>query len=169
MENRVTQDSADTFQNRFERALDLHRVRPDDTDRNDASARQPRAVSAGLLYPKLSHDIVGAAIEVHRHIGPGQLESVYQTTMVHELGLRGIAHRTQVPVELLYKGLFVTTFRLDLVVDDRVVVELKAVDRFHPEHRAQVISYLRATGIRLGLLINFNAPLIHRAVIRVVL
>ena len=64
---------------------------------------------------------------MHRHIGPGQLESVYQTTMVHELGLRGIAHRTQVPVELLYKGLFVTTFRLDLVVDDRVVVELKAV------------------------------------------
>jgi len=164
----MSRESTGDFQQQFDRELDRRGARLSPSQLRPAEAVQ-RRVGPTLLYPQLSHDIVGAAIEVHRHIGPGQLESVYQSTMVHELGLRGIRYQTQVPVELSYKGLFVTTFRLDLVVDNLIIVELKAVDRPHPVHRAQLVSYLRATGLRLGLLVNFNVELVHRSVMRVVL
>lgn len=161
-------DHSTEFQQRFESELDRRGARSNDMNARSSGDPARQGVGPGVLYPALSHAIVGAAIRVHRHIGAGQLESVYQTAMVHELGLQEIPYRTQVPVDLLYKGLFVTTFRLDLVVDDRVVVELKAVERYHPAHRAQVVSYLRATGLRLGLLINFNAPMVHQTVMRII-
>jgi len=112
---------------------------------------------------------VGAAIEVHRHIGPGQLESVYQRALAHELRLRGIPHRAQTPIVSRYKGEYVGDFFADLIVDDTIIVELKAVSGFHAVHVAQVLSYLRATNLRLGLLINFDVPVLWRGVRRVVL
>ncbi len=126
-------------------------------------------VSERVLYAELSHAIVGAAIEVHRHLGPGKLESTYQSALDEELTLRGIAHRGQVPIALRYKGRDVGTFVLDFIVEDKIVLELKAVDREHPVHKAQVLSYLHATTLRLGLLINFNVPVLWRGVQRVVL
>ena len=123
----------------------------------------------GLLYPELSHAIVGAAIEVHRHVGPGQLESVYQRALGKELVRRKIPARAQVPVDMLYKGESVGEFFVDFVVDDKIVLELKATDRPHGAHVAQVISYLRATKLKLGLLMNFNAPVMYRGVRRVIL
>jgi GxxExxY protein len=110
----------------------------------------------GIMYPELSWEVVGAAIEVHKHIGPGQLESVYQSSMQCELRLRGIAYRTQVPVQLCFKGERVGTFYADLIVEDTIILELKAVRRLEPVHTAQLLSYLSATNLRLGILMNFN-------------
>ena len=121
-----------------------------------------------LVHKELAREIVGAAIEVHRHLGPGQLERVYQAALELELELRGMAFRRQVPVPLMYKGKAVGEFFVDLVVDGKVIVELKAVERDNPLFTAQVISYLRATKLRLGLLMNFNSPVLWRGVRRIV-
>ena len=132
-------------------------------------ATKPHQTWSGLLYPELSHAIVGAAIEVHRHVGPGQLESVYQRALGKELARRNLPARAQVPVDMLYKGESVGEFFVDFVVDDKIVLELKATDRPHGAHVAQVISYLRATKLKLGLLMNFNTPVMYRGVRRVIL
>jgi GxxExxY protein len=111
--------------------------------------------------------IVGAAIEVHRALGPGLLESVYEECLAMELGLRGIAYARQQPVPLNYKGQRVgTDLRIDLVVNDRVVVELKAVEKLLPVHEAQILTYLRLTQKQIGLLINFNVPLLKDGIRR---
>ena len=122
-----------------------------------------------LVHKELAREIVGAAIEVHRHLGPGQLERVYQAALELELELRGMPFRRQVPVPLMYKGQAVGEFFVDLVVDGKVIVELKAVERYNPVFTAQVISYLRATKLRLGLLVNFNLPVLWRGVRRIVI
>jgi GxxExxY protein len=118
---------------------------------------------------RLAQEVIGAAIEVHRTLGPGFLESVYEQAMGIELGLRGISSERQVPVAVNYKGHSIGESRLDLLVDGRLVVELKAVDQFAPIHTAQVMSYLKATGHQLGLLINFNVIRLKDGVKRVVL
>ncbi len=123
----------------------------------------------GVRHAELSHAIVGAAIEVHRRIGPGQLESVYQRSLASELTYRAIPFRAQVPIEMHYRGECVGEFFADFIVDDKVILELKSVDRFHAVHTAQLLSYLRATKLRLGLLLNFNAPILVRGVRRIVL
>jgi len=111
--------------------------------------------------------IIGAAIEVHRTLGPGLLESVYEECLVVELGLRGIPCVRQRPVPLQYKGLTIgTDLKIDLVVDDRVVVELKAVEKLLPIHEAQILTYLRLTSKEIGLLINFNVPLLKEGIRR---
>ncbi len=115
------------------------------------------------MYSELSHRIIGAAIEVHRHLGPGQLESVYERALAQELAFREIPHRTQVPITVHYKGCCVGEFFADLIVDDKIVVELKAVTALHAVHVAQTLSYLDAAGLRLGLLINFNVPVLCQA------
>ena len=122
----------------------------------------------GLLYAELSHAILGACIEVHRHIGPGQLESVYQRAVEHELALREIPFRAQVPIAMIYKGERVGDFFADLIIDDKVIVELKTVEHLLAVHTAQVLSYLRSTRLRLGLLVNFNVPVLVRGVKRLV-
>src|SRR5687768_13541879 len=105
----------------------------------------------------LTHQIIGSAIEVHRILGPGLLESVYETALCYELGTRGLRVERQVLVPVLYKGLRLNTgIRLDLRVSERVVVEVKSVERLHDIHRAQLLTYLRLTGLRVGLLFNFN-------------
>jgi GxxExxY protein len=121
-----------------------------------------------LLYAELSHAIVGAAIEVHRHLGPGQLEAVYERALARELETRGVRFRRQVPIEVDYKGERVGECFADLIVEDKILVELKAVIGFHSVHVAQVLGYLRATRLRLGLLVNFNVPVLCRSVRRLI-
>ena len=110
--------------------------------------------------------IIGAAIEVHRSLGPGLLESAYEECLCHELHLRGLDCKRQVPLPLLYKGLKLECgYKIDLIVRDEVVLELKAVERLLPIHEAQLLTYLKLTGKRVGLLINFNVPLLTQGII----
>jgi GxxExxY protein len=114
--------------------------------------------------------IIGAAIEVHRHLGPGLLESAYEECLCHELHLRGIDFRRQVDLPVEYKGLKLDCgYRLDLIVHEEVVVELKCVERVLPVHEAQLLTYMMLTGKRVGLLINFNVPLLTKGITRRVL
>lgn len=105
---------------------------------------------------RLAHDVIGAAIEVHRVLGAGFLEKVYEEALSLELALRGVPHTRQSPVALTYKGESVGEARLDLLVGDELIVELKPVESLHLIQHARVINYLKATGFSLGLLINFN-------------
>jgi len=114
----------------------------------------------------LAHRVIGAAIEVHRVLGPGYLESVYEEALCLEMEARGIPFVRQYPIGVDYKG---GEARLDLLVGGILVVELKAVDALGPIHTAQVLSYLKATGRELALLINFNTVLLHKGIKRVVL
>jgi GxxExxY protein len=116
----------------------------------------------------LARAVIGAAIEVHRHLGPGYLEEVYEEALCIELEQRRITYSRQHPVAVAYKGHQVGESRLDLLVGGVLVVELKAVDALAPIHTAQVMSYLKATGCRLGLLINFNVPMLKSGIKRIV-
>jgi len=118
---------------------------------------------------RLAHDVIGAAIDVHREIGPGFLESVYQNALCYELTLRNIKHIPQAPAAVTYKGYPVGEGRIDILVESRLIVEIKAVDAYEPIHHAQVISYLKATQLSLGLLINFNMPILKDGIRRVIL
>ena len=122
----------------------------------------------GEELDELAHRVIGAAIEVHRLVGPGFLETVYEGAISVELTLRGIPFARQVPIGLQYKGTTVGEARLDLLVDDCLVVELKAVEQIAPIHVAQTLSYLKATRLRLGLLINFNVTTLRRGIKRVI-
>lgn len=118
---------------------------------------------------QLAHAVIGAAIEVHRALGPGFLESVYEEALSFELEQRAIPFTRQHIISVSYKGRPVGEGRLDMLVAGWLVVELKAVDVLAPIHMAQVISYLKATGHKLGLLINFNVPILKQGIRRVVL
>ena len=120
-------------------------------------------------FNSLTHEVIGAAIEVHRELGPGFLESIYEEALCAELRLRSIEHERQSLVKVAYKGHAIGDLRLDLLVRRKLVVELKAVEALLPVHSAQVIAYLRATGLHLGLLINFNVPALKDGVRRIVL
>jgi GxxExxY protein len=118
----------------------------------------------------LTEKIIGAAIEVHRVLGPGLLESAYEECLCHELHLRGIAFVRQQPLPVVYKGVRLDCgYRLDVVVEGRVIVELKTVDRILPIHEAQLLTYLRLAGIRTGLILNFNVPVLRQGIKRMVL
>jgi len=105
----------------------------------------------------LSHDLIGAAIEVHRVLGPGLLEAAYEGAYCQELTLRNIPHARQQAMPVHYKGAtFDTGYRLDILVDDRIVLELKAIEKLLPLHSAQLLTYLRLGNYSLGLLVNFN-------------
>ena len=111
--------------------------------------------------------IIGAAIEVHRALGPGLLESAYEECLRHELHLRGVAFERQVNLPVLYKGLlFDCGYKMDLVVERQIVLELKAVESILPVHKAQLLTYLKLSQKQVGLLINFNVPLMTRGIIR---
>lgn len=123
-------------------------------------------------YPhkELTERIIGAAIEVHRGLGPGLLESAYQSCLAKEFELRGIPFEREVPVPVEYKGLQVDcSYRLDFLVDQKVVIEIKAVDALAPIYEAQLITYLKLTGCPVGLLINFNVKLLKNGLLRRVL
>jgi len=113
--------------------------------------------------------VVGAAIEVHRHLGPGLLESVYQQCLRHELELRGANVQTELRLQGNYKGhMFDIDYRMDMLVNNCVVVELKVVEKLLPVHKAQLLSYLRLSDKKLGLLINFNETLVKNGIKRIV-
>ena len=117
----------------------------------------------------LTQAVIGAAVEVHRELGPGLLESVYEVCLEHELIMRGVAVQRQVRLPLVYRGLELEVgYRIDLFVADEVVVEVKAVEKLQPIHEAQLLTYLRLSDSRIGLLINFNTPLLKWGLKRVV-
>jgi GxxExxY protein len=117
---------------------------------------------------ELTRQTIGAAIEVHRTIGPGSLEAIYEEALCVELTIRGVPFARQVPIEISYKGHPIGQSRLDLIVADQLVVELKAVTNVLSIHRATVISYLKALRQPLGLLINFWVPVLPMGVSRIV-
>ncbi|MGA3244684.1 MAG: GxxExxY protein [Bacteroidota bacterium] len=118
---------------------------------------------------QLARDVIGAAIEVHRVLGPGFLESMYEEALSIELKLRGIPFKRQVSLGVEYKGERVGEGKMDLLVKDALIVELKTVDSLAPIHKAQAISYLKATGYKLALLINFNVPVLKDGIKRIIL
>ncbi len=114
--------------------------------------------------------IVDAAYAVHSALGPGLLENIYEVCFCHELAKRGLSYRRQVVVPITYDGItFDEGFRVDVLVEDMVICELKAVEVMHPVFMAQLLTYLKLTGKRLGFLINFNVPVIKQGIKRVVL
>ncbi|MFB3892233.1 MAG: GxxExxY protein [Phycisphaerae bacterium] len=115
---------------------------------------------------RVGREIIGAAIEVHRHLGRGLLEGVYEKALAYELGLRKLTAKQEILVPVFYKDLPIDGQRLDLLVEQGVIVEVKAVERLIDAHVAQVLSYLRSTELRLGHLINFNIPVLSRGGIK---
>ena len=116
---------------------------------------------------ELSENVIAAAIEVHRHLGPGLLESIYEEALAHELELRKIRFERQKDVEVTYKGRVIKGQRLDLLVEGRLVVEIKSVKRMEDVFVAQVLSYLKSTGLKTGLLLNFGQGKLVEGVKRV--
>ncbi|PYX07751.1 MAG: GxxExxY protein [Acidobacteria bacterium] len=121
-----------------------------------------------LLQEQLTEQIIGAAIEVHRTLGPGLLASTYEECLCHEFHLRGIAFRRQLPLPVEYKGVRLDCgYQIDVVVEDAVILELKCVDHVLPVHEAQLLTYLKLTRKRVGLIINFHvATLVRGGIVR---
>ena len=121
-------------------------------------------------YEKIAKIIVDAAYTVHKNLGPGLLESVYEPCFCHELAKRGTEYKRQVAVPLVYDGVkFVEALRLDVLVEDKIICELKVVDALASVHTAQLLTYLKLTNKHLGFLINFNVPIIKQGIKRVIL
>lgn len=119
------------------------------------------------VFGRLTHEIIGACIDIHRQLGPGLLESAYERCVAHELGRRGLHYERQVSVPLSYRGLQMErAYVADFVVEDVVVLELKAIGALTPIHRAQVRTYLKLLGLEVGLLANFNVEVLARNGIR---
>jgi len=122
-----------------------------------------------MLYEELTGEILGAAIEVHRVLGPGLLESAYEQCLAHELEMRDISFERQVPIKIQYKGIEIDQgYRADLIVDKKIVVELKSFDAFAPVHEAQILTYLKLANKKVGLLINFNVTVLKEGIKRYV-
>jgi len=124
-----------------------------------------------LLHEELTESVIGAAIEVHRALGPGLLESAYEECLCHELYLRNIEFERQVPLPVEYKGIKLECgYRLDLIVEKALIIEIKCLEHVLPVHEAQLLTYLKMTGKRVGLILNFNVSVLTRGgVIRKVL
>lgn len=123
-----------------------------------------------ILEKALTEQIIGAAIEVHKHFGPGLLESAYEECLCRELHLRGLKCERQRNLPLEYKGIKLDCgYRIDIVVEEKVILELKVVDAIAPIHEAQLLTYLRLSGIEIGLVINFNVPVLKDGIKRLVL
>src|SRR5262249_17389572 len=119
---------------------------------------------------QVSQSVIGAAIEVHRHLGPGLLESSYQGCLCHELKLRGIAFRSHVAIPLQYKGIGIARgYIMDFLVEDCLIVEIKSIDKLLPIHSAQLMTYMRLGGVSSGLLMNFNVPILPDGIRRILL
>ncbi|TAE13391.1 MAG: GxxExxY protein [Bacteroidetes bacterium] len=119
---------------------------------------------------EIGREIYDIAFKIHRSLGPGLLESVYEKCFYYELSTRGISYKRQVAVPILYEGLKIEDgLRLDILVNDKIIVELKAQENYHPVWQAQLLSYLKLTNLRLGYLINFHTPLIKDGIKRMIL
>lgn len=131
---------------------------------------EERERGVGMQHEKITEQIIGAAIEVHRALGPGLLESAYQACVAYELESRGLSFRREVDLPVVFRGHRLDCgYRLDLIVEDVVIVELKCVEKLAPIHDAQLLTYLRLSGKKTGLLINFNVPVLKDGLVRKVL
>ena len=118
---------------------------------------------------ELSSKIIGGAIEVHKALGPGLLESAYEECMCHELNLQGFSLERQKPLPVTYKGIILDCgYRLDIVVEKMIILELKSCEKIEPIHKAQLLTYLKLAGLNLGLLLNFNVPVMRDGIVRIV-
>jgi GxxExxY protein len=118
---------------------------------------------------KLSSRIIGAAIEVHKALGPGLLESAYEECLCHELSMGGLSLARQKHLAVRYKGINLDCgYRLDVVVEDAIILELKSCEKIEPIHKAQLLTYLKLSGFKLGLLFNFNVTLMREGIVRIV-
>ena len=127
-------------------------------------------MSSDAELNQLTEKIIGAAIEVHRHLGPGLLESAYETCLAYELEKRGLMVERQKALPLVYKEIRLDQgYRLDLLVEEKVIVELKVVEHITPVHEAQVLSYLKLSGCKVGLLLNFDVQLLKHGIRRFVM
>lgn len=119
---------------------------------------------------KISNDIIGCAIEVHKILGPGLLESAYQTCLMHELRSKGLVVASEIPMPVVYKDIKLDHgYRIDLLVENRVVIEIKTVEAFTDVHLAQVLTYLKLGNYKLGLLINFHTSLLKQGIKRIII
>ena len=117
----------------------------------------------------LTGSVIGAAIEVHKTLGPGLLESAYEECLCHELNLRGISHERQVPLPIQYKEVKLDCgYRIDILIDRTIILELKVTEKTEPIHKAQLLTYLKFAGLKIGLLINFNVPILKDGITRLV-
>jgi GxxExxY protein len=127
-------------------------------------------VSAPQANDLLTEKIIGFAIEVHRQLGPGLLESAYEECLCYELQQSGLRFRRQVPLPVVYKAIRLDCgYRIDAMVEEQVILELKTVERLIPVHEAQLLTYLKLSGARIGLLLNFNSPVLKDGIRRMVL
>ena len=115
----------------------------------------------------LTQKIIGAGIEVHRTLGPGLLESIYEEALCHEFELRGIQYRRQIEIDVAYKGKVIKGQRIDILVEEEVIVEIKSLSKLPEVSTAQILSYLKATGLKRGLLINFGAKMLIEGIKRI--
>lgn len=116
-----------------------------------------------LLHEELTERVIGAAIEVHRTLGPGLLESAYEECLCHEFHIRGIDFKRQVPLPVKYKSINLDCgYRLDIVVEDLLILEIKCLEHVLPVHEAQLLTYLKMTSKRVGLILNFNVSILTR-------
>ncbi len=129
-----------------------------------------RTTEEKLICGDLTREIIGAAIEVHKELGPGLLESAYEECLCHELSARGLKFQRQLTVPVTYKGTALDCgYRIDLLIEDSVIVELKSVECILPIHGAQLLTYMKLMHKTVGLLINFNVPLLKQGILRKVL
>ncbi len=142
----------------------------DSMQSDQAQSRNGASMGAPWLHGDLTKAIIAGAIEVHRHLGPGLLESVYEAALARELAMREIPFLRQHDIPVIYKGEPVGVgFRIDLLVADSVIIELKAVEKLTPVHESQLLTYLKLAKMRVGLLINFNVPFLRDGIVRRVL
>ena len=119
-------------------------------------------------HNELTEQVIGAAIEVHRALGPGLLESAYEECLAHELELRGLYFQRQVPLPIIYKSVRLECgYRIDIAVENLIILELKTVEKLLPIHDAQLLTYLKLTNKKLGLLLNFNVPILKEGIKRI--
>jgi len=117
----------------------------------------------------LTSEVIGAAIEVHKHLGPGLLESAYEECVCHELGLRKITFERQKQLPISYKQVKLDfSYRLDVVVEGEIILELKSCEKIEDIYKAQLLTYLRLSGLKVGLILNFNVPIMKQGIVRVV-
>ena len=120
-----------------------------------------------LMYEELSREIIASAMEVHRELGPGLLESAYEICLCYELSSRKIPFQRQIEVPVLYKGVRLDCgYQIDLLVDSKIILELKSVETLHSVHEAQLLTYLKLMDKRVGMLMNFNVPVMKDGIIR---
>jgi GxxExxY protein len=122
-----------------------------------------------MIFQDLTEKIIACSIEVHKELGPGLLESIYEAALSIELSQQGMRYRRQMPLQVAYKGESIGEFRMDVVVEDTVVIELKSTERHDPLFEAQLLSYMKLGGYKIGLLINFNSILLTKGIRRLVL